>query len=179
VARFADEIKRISGVDVATCFQCRKCTSGCPLADHMDAAPALMIRRILYDRREAALSSKTIWLCASCYTCSARCPNDIDFARVADALRTLAVREGRKAAVPKIAVFHKAFLDDVRRRGRVHEATLMPIFKLKSLDLTSDVELGMAMFFKGKLPLIPHGVKDKKAVKKAFELEDKGPGEKP
>ncbi len=175
---FREEILEASGVDVGVCFQCRKCTNGCPVAEHMDVPPALMIRSIIHGRREKALSSKTIWICASCYTCSARCPNDIDFAKVADALRAMCVREGRAAALPKIAIFHKAFLDDVRRRGRVHEATLMPIFKLMSRDLTSDVELGMAMFFKGKLPLLPHGVKDKKAIRKAFALEPKPRKEK-
>jgi len=176
---FAEEIKRLSGVDVRKCFQCRRCSNGCPVADFLDFPPAKLIRAILHARRAQALSSKTIWVCASCYTCSTRCPNDIDFARVADALRTLALREKRPAAVEKIAIFHREFLKDVARRGRVHEATLMPMFKLAAKDLFSDMELGLAMFVKRRLPMLPRGVKDKKAIKAAFALEDKAPGEKP
>jgi heterodisulfide reductase subunit C2 len=180
VADFADEIKRLSGVDVRACFQCRKCSNGCPVAEFMDAPPAKMIRSILHGRREEALKSKTIWICASCYTCSTRCPNNIDFARVADALRALALEEKRPAALPKVATFHREFLKDVARRGRIHESILMPMFKLAAMDLTSDMELGLAMFLKGKLPMIPHGVKDKKAIKAAFALGAKPAGkEKP
>jgi heterodisulfide reductase subunit C len=169
VSKLADEIKRESGVDLARCFQCRKCSNGCPVSDYLDLAPSRMIRLILLDRRDEVLRSKTIWTCASCYTCSTRCPNDIDFARVADALRQIAVREGVPAALKRVKVFHEQFLADVKRRGRVHEATLMPLYKLHANDLTSDMDLGMAMFFKGKLPLLPHGVKDKKAVRAAFK----------
>jgi heterodisulfide reductase subunit C len=172
VSDFADEIKRLSGVDVRACFACRKCTNGCPVAEFIDSPPARLIRAILHGRRDEALSAKTIWMCASCYTCSTRCPNNIDFARVADALRTLALREKRSPAVAKIATFHREFLKDVARRGRVHEATLMPMFKLAAMDLTSDMELGLAMFFKGKLPMLPRGVKDTRAIKAAFALED-------
>ncbi len=173
MARLVDEINELCGVDLRACYQCRKCTNGCPVEEFMDIPPARMIRSILLDRRDAALRSKTIWLCASCYTCSTRCPNEIDFARVADALRQIAAREGVPAGVEKVRVFHEEFLKDVRRRGRIHEATLMPLFKLHARDFTSDVELGMAMFFKGKLPLLPHGVKDRKAVRAAFDLEKK------
>ncbi len=157
---------------MSKCFQCRKCSSGCPVVEHIDLPPARLIRGILAGRRDEALDSKTIWLCASCYTCSARCPNDIDFARVADALRTIAVRTGRAAAVPDVATLHKVFMDDIRRRGRVHEVTFISWLKLKTLNFFADMELGMAMFFKGKLPLLPKGVKDKKAIQAAFELED-------
>jgi len=174
VANFANTVRESSGVDVGRCFQCRKCSSGCPVVEYMDYPPARLIRMILAGQAEKALSSKTIWLCASCYTCSARCPNDIDFARVADALRAIVVRRGSAASVERVEAFHKSFMDDVRRRGRVHEPTFLAFFKLRTLDLFSDLELGAAMFFKGKLPLFPRGVKDRKAIKKAFELEPGG-----
>jgi len=143
----------------------------------MDVPPARLVRGLLAGRLEEALGSKTIWLCASCYTCSARCPNDIDFARVADALRTIVLREGRAPADKRIGALHKTFLDDVRRRGRIHEPTFIGFFKLATFDFTSDMDLGLAMFLKGKLPLFPRGVKDKKAVKAAFALEKKAPEE--
>lgn len=179
MADFAGEIKKLCGVDVAKCFQCRKCSSGCPVIEYMDITPSRMIRGIQAGRSDEALASKTIWMCASCYTCSARCPNDIDFARVADALRTLAVRRRLPAAEKKIAALHKEFMADVKRRGRVHEPTFLSFFKLRTLDLFTDLELGLAMFAKGKLRMLPKGVKDKKAVKAAFKLEDEAAREKP
>ena len=179
MANFADTVKGSSGVDVGRCFQCRKCSSGCPVVEYMDIPPARLIRMILAGQAEKVLSSKTIWLCASCYACSARCPNDIDFARVADALRTMAVREGRAAAVQRIEAFHRAFMEDLERRGRVHEPALLASFKLRTFDFFTDFELGMAMFFKGRLPLVPRGVKDLKAVRDAFGLEGGGKGGMP
>lgn len=173
MTQLADEIKTACGVDVRKCFQCRKCSSGCPVAEYMDIPPARLIREILADGRDTALSAKTSWICASCYTCGARCPNEIDFARVADALRAIALKEGRPAAIEKVAVFHREFLATLKFYGRIHEVTLMSLFKPMSRDLTSDLELGMAMFLKGKLPILPHWVKDRKAVKAAFALEKK------
>ena len=173
----AEYVKTSSGVNLAKCFQCRKCSSGCPVVASMDITPSRMIRGILAGQREQALNSRTIWLCASCYTCSTRCPNDIDFARVADCLRTLSVRQRRPAALERIAALHREFLADVRRRGRIHEPTFLSWFKLRTLDFFTDLELGIAMFFKGKLPLFPRGVKDRKAIRAAFELEKKAAAE--
>jgi heterodisulfide reductase subunit C len=87
-------IKEISGVDVRACYQCGKCTAGCPLASTMDLMPNQILRLIQVGEHEQALRSHTIWQCASCLTCAARCPKEVDPARVMDALRTLLMREG-------------------------------------------------------------------------------------
>jgi heterodisulfide reductase subunit C len=87
-------IKEISGVDVRACYQCGKCAAGCPLASTMDLMPNQIIRLIQVGEHEQALRSHTIWQCASCLTCAARCPKEVDPARVMDALRTLLMREG-------------------------------------------------------------------------------------
>jgi CO dehydrogenase/acetyl-CoA synthase alpha subunit len=55
----------------------------CPVAFAMDYKPNQICRWSL-GMKERVLSSKTIWVCASCYTCSTRCPNDIDIAKVMD-----------------------------------------------------------------------------------------------
>jgi heterodisulfide reductase subunit C len=87
-------IKEISGVDVRACYQCGKCTAGCPLASTMDLMPNQILRLIQVGEHEQALRSHTIWQCASCLTCAARCPKEVDPARVMDALRTLLMRQG-------------------------------------------------------------------------------------
>jgi len=88
------EIKAISGEDVRACYQCGKCTAGCPLASAMDLMPNQIIRLLQLGEHEQVLKSRTIWQCASCLTCAARCPKEVDPARVMDALRTILMRQG-------------------------------------------------------------------------------------
>jgi heterodisulfide reductase subunit C len=88
------EIKAISGEDVRACYQCGKCTAGCPLATAMDLMPNQIIRLLQLGEHEQVLKSGTIWQCASCLTCAARCPKEVDPARVMDALRTILMRQG-------------------------------------------------------------------------------------
>jgi heterodisulfide reductase subunit C len=88
------EIKAISGEDVRACYQCGKCTAGCPLASAMDLMPNQILRLLQLGEHEQVLKSRTIWQCASCLTCAARCPKDVDPARVMDALRTILMRQG-------------------------------------------------------------------------------------
>jgi heterodisulfide reductase subunit C len=89
------EIQAISGADVRACYQCGKCTAGCPLASAMDLMPNQILRLLQLGEHERVLQSRTIWQCASCLTCAARCPKDVDPARVMDALRTLLMRRGQ------------------------------------------------------------------------------------
>jgi len=88
------EIKAISGEDVRACYQCGKCTAGCPLASAMDLMPNQILRLLQLGEYEQVLKSRTIWQCASCLTCAARCPKEVDPARVMDALRTILMRQG-------------------------------------------------------------------------------------
>ncbi len=88
------QIAAISGQDVRACYQCGKCTAGCPLAAAMDLMPNQVLRLLQLGEHEQVLRSRTIWQCAACLTCAARCPKDVDPARVMDALRTLLTRRG-------------------------------------------------------------------------------------
>jgi heterodisulfide reductase subunit C2 len=97
------QIKAISGVDVRACYQCGKCTAGCPLASAMGFMPNQILRLLQLGEYEQALKSPTIWQCASCLTCASRCPKDVDPARVMDALRTILMRQGTvHVEIPKI-----------------------------------------------------------------------------
>ncbi len=93
-AELIERIKEISGQDVRACYQCGKCSAGCPVASAMDLMPNQILRLIQLGEHERALASRTIWLCASCNTCTARCPKSVDPARLMDALRTILTREG-------------------------------------------------------------------------------------
>ena len=87
-----------SGVRVQDCYQCGKCTAGCPVAAFMDLMPRQVMRAVQLGQTDLVLRSSTIWLCASCETCSARCPMELDVAAVMDTLRHIARERGIQPA---------------------------------------------------------------------------------
>jgi len=58
----------------------------------MDLGPDEVIRYVVLDRNEV-LNSKTIWICASCYTCAERCPRDLNITKIMEALRQIVLRK--------------------------------------------------------------------------------------
>jgi heterodisulfide reductase subunit C len=171
---FLEEVVKASGVDIRACYQCQKCSAGCPVSGAMDLLPNQVIRQIQYGRREKVLGSRSIWICASCHTCSVRCPNAIDFARVMDGLRHIALRSGIAAAEKEVPVFHAAFLDTIRSTGRVHELSLILRFKLKTKSFLKDAGLGWLMFRRGKIKVLPPGATGGKEIKAIFDACEKG-----
>ncbi len=81
--------------------------------------------------RREVLGSRAIWLCVSCETCGTRCPNEIDIGVLMDSLREMAIEEGIPAQERNILLLHQAFVQSIRRGGRVHEATMLIDYKLK------------------------------------------------
>ncbi len=158
-----------SGQLVQLCYHCHKCTAGCPVAFAMDYGPDRVLRMVQLGLKEPVLGSSDIWICASCQTCGTRCPNEIDIARVMDALRQLAVEEGVPAKERNVLLFHNLYLSIIRRTGRMHEASLMGLYKLASRDLFSDLWTGFRMILKGKIPLIPSQIKGRDEMRDIFE----------
>ncbi|HUV08632.1 MAG TPA: 4Fe-4S dicluster domain-containing protein [Spirochaetia bacterium] len=171
---FLEEVVDVSKVDIRACYQCRKCSAGCPVVSAMDILPNQIIRQIQYGRREKVLTCGSIWICASCHTCSVRCPNDIDFAKVMDSLRHLALQSGMYAGEKEIPVFHKAFLDGIKSAGRIHELSLILRFKLKTRDFLKDAGLGWQMFRRGKIKVLPQSFTGGKEVKEIFNAYERG-----
>lgn len=149
------QVEAHSGECVSRCFQCDKCATGCPMVLYMQRAPNELFRLIQLGDRRAVLSSNTFWFCVSCYTCSIRCPNDIDIAHVMDSLRELALEEDIKPALPQALFFHNIFLDCVRRSGRVSELELMARYNLRSRKPFMRLPLGWALLRKGRLEIWP------------------------
>ncbi|MCX7769685.1 MAG: 4Fe-4S dicluster domain-containing protein [Proteobacteria bacterium] len=92
---YVQAIKEMSMQKVMSCYQCGKCTAGCPIADFMDVVPNEMMRLVMLGEIEKLISSKAIWLCTSCFQCGTRCPKGIEVHRVFEALRSIALREGK------------------------------------------------------------------------------------
>src|SRR4030065_860079 len=105
---FAETIRKETGENVFLCYQCQKCSSGCPVNEHFDLAPNQVMRAIQFGQKEMVLHSKTIWLCAMCETCATRCPHDITITKIIDVLNIMATHEGIEPKVPSITLFYQA-----------------------------------------------------------------------
>ena len=86
------EVESLCGENLFGCYQCGTCSAGCPFIDEMDLSPDEVIRYVILDKKEV-LNSKTIWLCASCFTCAERCPRDINITNIMEALRQIILRK--------------------------------------------------------------------------------------
>ncbi|MBI5439977.1 MAG: 4Fe-4S dicluster domain-containing protein [Deltaproteobacteria bacterium] len=165
---FASHIQERSGQKLSRCFQCRKCTGGCPTSRWFEWPNHSLVRMIQRGMKEELLGSKAIWMCVSCETCGTRCPNGIYFSPIMDVLRSLALEEGRSPAEPAVVAFHKAFVASARRFGRVHEATMLAAYKWATKDFATDAGVGLKLFAKGKIPLLPKSVKGRAEIAKIF-----------
>jgi heterodisulfide reductase subunit C len=163
---FVREVERRSGTAVSACFQCHKCSTGCPIGPDMDLLSSQIMRLVHLGAAQDVLESQAIWLCASCEACTTRCPQGIDIAAVMDALRMLAVE--RRAAIPDAhgEQFNRSFLGSVRHHGRVFEVGMLTAYKLRCRDLFSDVDKVPQMFRKKKLSIVPR----RSSVKQVREL---------
>ncbi len=169
----ADRVLEKTAVDVARCYQCGKCSAGCPLAAEMDVPPSqimhLLQMRDFPEMAEQALRSHTIWLCLTCEICFCRCPMELDIPKVMDALRQESL--ARKRVNPKakdIIAFHRAFLDSVRYTGRLFEMGQVIDYKLRSGHFLQDLLQAPWMYFAGKLHLLPERVRGRRLLARIF-----------
>jgi heterodisulfide reductase subunit C len=136
------------------CYQCQKCTNGCPVASRADFRPHEIVRLMQMDQSDLVLSSRFIWECTSCHSCATRCPQKVDIASINDALRALSLELGKAMAETTVPIFNKIFLQTVRKRGRMYELGLMAAFKLRTRRLFADFGKLPMMLVKRKLPLV-------------------------
>jgi len=138
----------------------------------MDYLPNQIIRMVQLGLKQQALTSSTIWLCASCESCVTRCPNDVDILRLMDALKEMALWEGVEGRERAIAAFHHTFLGSIKQWGRQHELSMLLRLKLKTRDFFGDIDLGVKMLLKGKLKLLPPRFSGSKEVRAIFQRID-------
>jgi len=102
---FIEEIEKVSGVNIYSCYQCGKCSAGCPFSFKMDKTVNQIIHYIQLGLKDKAMNANTMWVCASCLTCSVRCPRDVDVAAIMEALREITLRKNpekvRISEIPK------------------------------------------------------------------------------
>jgi heterodisulfide reductase subunit C len=142
----------------------------------MDIPPTRLIRLLQLGDSDSALRANSIWLCVSCQTCTTRCPKRVDCAGVLDALRQVAFERGTlPPAEQRTVLFQKAFLDNIRRHGRLNEIELIAAFKgavfLRDRSLPflfRDGGLAPQLAKRHKLHLIGENAKDRGVVARIF-----------
>jgi len=119
---WSEQVLKFPGCErVSSCIQCGTCSGTCPLSIYMDYTPRKVIGLIREGFREDALSCRTIWLCASCYSCAVLCPQKIHITDVMYHLKQEAIKDNlfpRRFPIPVLA---KEFFKIVLSRGRSAE----------------------------------------------------------
>ncbi len=90
---FVLKVQKLSGQNLLACYQCGKCSAGCPAVSQMDILPNQIIRFAQLGFKDELLESRTIWICESCFMCNSRCPKGINIAEVIEALRQILLRK--------------------------------------------------------------------------------------
>ena len=151
----ARRIQEELGENVFLCYQCVKCTSGCPVAEFMDWQPNQILRALQLGQEDIALEAQTPWLCAACQTCTTRCPQGININGIMDFLTREAIAQGHAAQIPEVKIFDEAFLRQVKIWGHAYELGLMAEVNLRTGDILGNMDLGLKMIRKNKVSFLP------------------------
>ncbi len=140
---------------IRPCIQCGTCTGSCPNALEMDLTPRKMWRLVLFDRFEEVMASRTFILCSDCYSCTLRCPRGLPLTESMEALKGIAFAR-RQPHHRNSRLFYEAFMQTVRRHGRIHEMAFMTRYfsAVKSPSATLRfTPLGLKLMGKGKVAM--------------------------
>jgi len=97
---FVKKVESISGQNILSCYQCGKCSAGCPSVAEMDILPNQVIRFVQLGLQDQLENSRTMWFCAACNTCAVRCPRGVDLAKIMEAVRQLMLRRNENQIEP-------------------------------------------------------------------------------
>ena len=126
VIGFGREIMNVTGCDqLPSCIQCGTCSGACPLSIYMDFSPRQVMALVRADFKNEVLRSNSIWLCASCYSCTVECPRQIRITDIMYALKQRAIKERVYPKHMPIPILAKEFAKMVSRKGRITETLLV------------------------------------------------------
>ena len=166
--KFKRQVEEESGQNLSHCYQCGKCTAGCPGAQVYDKQVSQIMRAVQLGLKDEPLRNRSLWLCLTCSTCTARCPNDIDVAAVMETLRMMARREGLVQDRP-IESFWRAFLDTVRVTGRSYEMGVMADYMARTMRGWGNLEIAPTALLKRKMPFKPSLIHGREEVARIFK----------
>lgn len=176
---FLNRIQGETGENLSACYQCERCTNGCPVSHYMDIKPHQVIRYVQLGWREELLRSGTIWICLSCETCTTYCPNEVGVAETINHLRTMAAQSVIEPKEKYLAVFHRTFMEQLEKYGRVNEFWLMNAYtlkpgvlreKIKSGLMKEEFFLGLELLKKRRLHVLPKRSRGISRIRELYRL---------
>ncbi|MFB0559289.1 MAG: 4Fe-4S dicluster domain-containing protein [Dehalococcoidales bacterium] len=174
---FLDEVSSTPGGEsIRWCAQCGTCSASCPNVAQMDHSPRKMIALIRTGNRYDTLTSNTMWVCASCYLCTVRCPKEVKITELMHALERLSNRHGLSYGRATAAMY-KAFIDSIKNNGRVYELGMMLKFylsalltaKMNPLSTIKMLPLALKLLSHGRMAIKPTRIKGSKQLKTIVE----------
>jgi heterodisulfide reductase subunit C len=175
---FLDEVDLIpAGERINRCIQCGTCTGSCPVSYAMDISPRQLIALFRAGEMEQIMKSRTIWICASCYSCTTRCPSGIKITDIIYALKRTAIEKDMESAAPQVQRLARLFTENLLSYGRLHEGTLIRRYYMKTnmLKFIDLIPLARKMWKTKRLEPFPKRIKEQKSlariIRKAQEIE--------
>lgn len=173
---FKEKIAEIAhGEKIYSCIQCGTCSATCPVSHYMDYTPRKIIQMVREGFKSDVLSSSTVWLCASCYSCTVECPKGIKITDIMYALKREAIESGYYPKRFPTSVLANSFFKQVLNNGRNSEGPLLLKMYLKTnpLMLLKNMALGYKLWKTGRLSLRTDKIKNKGNLKKLLDSVDK------
>lgn len=175
---FLDQVDFIpAGERISRCIQCGTCTGSCPVSYAMDISPRQLIALFRAGEMEQIMKSRTIWICASCYSCTTRCPSGIRITDIIYALKRTAIEKNMESAAPQVQRLARLFTENLMSYGRLHEGTLIRKYYMKTnmLKFIDLIPLARRMWKTKRIEPFPKRIKDRKSlasiVRKAQEID--------
>lgn len=163
-AIFLQQVANIPGGEsLKKCIQCGSCTGSCPVSYAMDITPREVIALFRAYDIESILSSRTIWICASCYACTVRCPQGVQVTDILYALKRLALEQKIFPKRFPVSSLSKSFVFLANRYGRSYEPGLILAYFLKTnpFRLLGLIPLFLKLSFKGRVGFFPKKIRGK------------------
>lgn len=174
---FLDEVCSMPGGEcIRWCMQCGMCSASCPNVLAMDYSPRKIIALIRAEKRDEVLSSNSMWICASCYLCTVRCPKEVRPTALMHILESLAIRSGLVNRKTRTPVMYDSFIAMIKRSGRSCELELMTKYYLKTNPFAAIkmIPIGLKLLTRRRMPLRGEKIKGIKELRtiidKAYAL---------
>jgi len=167
--KFLKDVVAQSDCDkILECIQCGTCSSTCPVSLYMDYTPRKLMAMIKGGFKKEALQSKTVWICASCYSCTVMCPAQIKITDVMYALKRMAMESGEAPKKLPTMVLAREMTNIISDKGRNNETMVGAklIMKTNLMGFLKMAPLGMNLFRKGRLEVFGEKIKNTNQMKK-------------
>lgn len=175
---FLEQVNYIpAGERIKRCIQCGTCTGSCPVSYAMDISPRQLIALFRAGEIETIMKSRTIWICASCYACTTRCPSGIKVTDIIYALKRTAMENNYISQANHVQILANLFINNLMKYGRLHEGTLIRNYYLKTSlwRLFKLIPLAKKLYQTKRLSLFPKRINAyhslSKIIKKAQEID--------